>query len=91
MLESSHAAGVKAFLFVSSAAAILLSTAANGRGYVPRGPCRRLLPAGWMKRYAELLCRTYALKVNPSMATVVVRPSNVYGPGDKFDLGASPT
>jgi hypothetical protein len=38
-----------------------------------------------MKRYAEVLCRTYATKIANPMSCVVVRPSNVYGPGDKFD------
>jgi nucleoside-diphosphate-sugar epimerase len=42
-----------------------------------------------MKRYAEVLCRTYAEKIPNPMPTVVVRPSNVYGPYDKFDLERS--
>ena len=87
LLESSYRAGVKKFLFLSSAAA-----------YEPRGdyplkeddmsqgdPADVYFPAGWMKRYAEILCKTYALKLSPSMSTVVIRPSNIYGPGDKFD------
>ena len=45
--------------------------------------------AGWMKRYAEILCRTYAEKIANPMPTVVVRPSNVYGPYDKFDFAVS--
>ena len=44
---------------------------------------------GWMKRYAEILCRTYATKIKNPMPCLVVRPSNVYGPGDKFDLEKS--
>jgi GDP-L-fucose synthase len=47
-------------------------------------------PVGWMKRYSEILCRTYAEKINNRpMSTVVIRPSNVYGPGDKFDFAKS--
>ena len=46
-------------------------------------------PAGWMKRYAEILCRTYSEKIVQPMPTVVVRPSNVYGPYDKFDFATS--
>lgn len=45
--------------------------------------------AGWMKRYAEVLCRTYAEKLPKPMPTVVVRPSNIYGPYDKFDFAVS--
>lgn len=43
----------------------------------------------WMKRYAEILCRIYAEKIAKPMATVIVRPSNVYGPGDKIDFATS--
>lgn len=45
--------------------------------------------AGWMKRYAEILCRTYSERIINPMATVVVRPSNIYGPFDKFDFATS--
>ena len=91
MLEAAHAAGVERFLFVSSSIV-----------YPPAGdhPCAEddagtgeLHPAyyaaGWMKRYAEILCRTYAEVANPKMATIVVRPGNIYGPRDKFDSGRS--
>jgi GDP-L-fucose synthase len=44
---------------------------------------------GWMKRYTEILCRTYSEKISLPMKTVVVRPSNVYGPYDKFDFAVS--
>ena len=87
MLEAAYIAGVPRFLFLSSAAA-----------YPPHGdvpltedlmfsdePADVYYAAGWMKRYTEILCKTYATKLNPAMASVVIRPSNVYGPGDKFD------
>ena len=45
--------------------------------------------AGWMKRYAEILCRTYSEKISSPMPTVVVRPSNIFGPYDKFDFATS--
>ncbi len=44
---------------------------------------------GWMKRYTETLCKTYALHLKNPMATVVIRPSNCIGPGDKFDFERS--
>jgi GDP-L-fucose synthase len=91
MLEAAHRAGVKKFCFISSGAA-----------YPPTGdrPVREdemfqgdphdvYFAAGWMKRYAEVLCRTYAEKIASPMPTVVVRPSNVYGPYDKFDFAVS--
>jgi GDP-L-fucose synthase len=42
-----------------------------------------------MKRYSEILCKVYAQKIKNGMPTVVVRPSNVYGPHDKFDFERS--
>ena len=91
MLEAAHAAGVAKFCFVSSGAA-----------YPPTGtrpvheaemfagdPHDVYFAAGWMKRYAEVLCRTYAERIPKPMPTVVVRPSNIYGPYDKFDFAVS--
>src|SRR5262249_25801652 len=91
MLEAAHRAGVKKFCFISSGAA-----------YPPTGdrPVREqemfdgdphdvYFAAGWMKRYAEILCRTYAEKIAAPMPTVAVRPSNAYGPYDKFDFAVS--
>lgn len=87
MLESAYEAGVKKFLFISSSAA-----------YPPTGdrpttedemfngdPFEVYYSVGWMKRYAEILCRIYSEKIKKTMPCVVVRPSNIYGPGDKFD------
>lgn len=91
MLEAAYLAKVKKFLFISSGAA-----------YPPTGdrpvsedemfdedPYDAYYSVAWMKRYAEILCRTYATKIASPMPTVVVRPSNVYGPHDKFDYATS--
>lgn len=87
MLQAAWEAGVKRFCFISSSAA-----------YPPSGdrPVREdemfagdpydiYFPVGWMKRYVEVLCRTYAEKITPAMPCVVIRPSNIYGPYDKFN------
>ncbi len=91
ILDAAYRAGVSKFLFISSGAA-----------YPPTGdrpvtedemfaadPFDVYYSVAWMKRYAEILCRIYAEKIKKPMATVVVRPSNVYGPGDKFDFATS--
>ncbi|SJZ42402.1 GDP-L-fucose synthase [Enhydrobacter aerosaccus] len=91
LLEAAYQARIQKFCFISSGAA-----------YPPTGarpvtepemfdgdPDDVYFPAGWMKRYAEILCRTYAEKIASPMPTVVVRPSNVFGPYDKFDFGVS--
>jgi GDP-L-fucose synthase len=87
MLQAAWEARVSRFCFVSSSVA-----------YPPSGdrPVRETemfagdppdvyFHAGWMKRYAEVLCRTYAERITPAMPCVVIRPSNIYGPFDKFD------
>jgi GDP-L-fucose synthase len=91
MLEAAHRAKAAKLCFISTGAA-----------YPPTGtrpvhesemfdadPPDVYFPAGWMKRYAEVLCRTYAEKIGDPMSTVVVRPSNVYGPYDKYDFAVS--
>ena len=91
MLEAAYDAGVKKFVFISSSAA-----------YPPTGnrpvredemfhgdPYETYYSVGWMKRYAEVLCIIYARKVKDPMPTVVIRPSNLYGPQDDFDFRTS--
>jgi len=91
MLEAAHRARVARFCFVSSGAAYP-PTADRPVGEAEMfdgDPHDVYFAAGWMKRYAEILCRTYAEKIPDPMPTVVVRPSNVYGPYDKFDFAVS--
>lgn len=91
MLEAAYLAKIKKFVFISSSAA-----------YPPSGdrpvhedemfgadPYEVYYSVGWMKRYAEILCKIYAQKIKNPMPTVVIRPSNCYGPYDKFDLRTS--
>lgn len=91
LLEAAYQAKVKKVLFISSSAA-----------YPPSGdrpvveaemfegdPYEAYFSVGWMKRYAEILCRIYSEKITDPMKVVVVRPSNVYGPYDKFDFERS--
>jgi GDP-L-fucose synthase len=91
MLEAAYQAGVHKLCFVSSGAAYPPTGARPvGEGEMFDGdPVDVYFPAGWMKRYAEVLCRTYSEKIARPMPTVVVRPSNVYGPYDKYDFAVS--
>ena len=87
LLEAAYQAGVKKFLWISS------STGYPDTGDRPvaesemmRGdPYDKYYHVGWMKRYSEILCRTYGEKVTPPMMTVVLRPTNIYGEHDDFD------
>jgi len=91
MLEAAHRAQVARFCFISSGAAYppTADRPVREEEMFDGDPHEVYFAAGWMKRYAEILCRTYAEKIPRPMPTVVVRPSNVYGPYDKFDFAVS--
>jgi len=40
---------------------------------------------GNMKRYGELLCHFFSNQIHNPMQCLIVRPSNAFGPNDKFD------
>jgi len=91
MLQAAHRARVARFCFISSGAAYppTANRPVREDEMFSGDPHEVYFAAGWMKRYAEVLCRTYAEKIPDPMPTVVVRPSNVYGPYDKFDFAVS--
>ena len=41
---------------------------------------------GWMKRYCETLCDFFSNQIHDPMQCVIIRPSNAYGPNDKYDF-----
>jgi len=91
LLDAAYRAHVRKICFISSGAAYPpTGTRPVGEREMFEGdPDDVYFAAGWMKRYAEILCRTYAEKITLPMPAVVVRPSNVYGPFDKFDFATS--
>ena len=52
-------------------------------------PYEKYFFVGHMKRFTEVLCRMYGEKLPRKMTTIVLRPSNIYGPGDKFEFERS--
>jgi len=52
-------------------------------------PYEKYFFVGHMKRFTEVLCRMYGEKLPRKMTTLVLRPSNIYGPGDKFEFERS--
>ncbi len=90
LLDAAYQAGVERFVFLSS------SVVYPEAGTRPMREEEALVDhpyaayhgVGWMKRYTEVLCEWYARRLpGRKMPCLVVRPSNVYGPGDKFDFG----
>lgn len=91
MLDAAYQARVGRFLFISSGAAYPdTADRAVTEAEMFDGPPHPVYHAvAWMKRYAEILCETYACRIREPMPCVVVRPSNVYGPYDKYDFATS--
>ena len=91
LFDAAYQAGVKKTLFISSGAAYPPTGERGAReeDMFTADPPDVYFPVGWMKRTGEILARIYAEKLKNPMATVVVRPSNVYGPYDKFDFKIS--
>ena len=91
IMEAAYFAKVKKFVFLSSNAAYPPSD----RRYVAEQEMFNADPhdiyfgVAWMKRYTEILCRMYSQKLKTTMPSLVVRPSNIYGPQDDFDPATS--
>lgn len=91
MLEAAYNVGVEKFLWLSSTT-----------GYPPSGdrpvkeeemfcgePYEVYYFSGWLKRFTETLCRMYGEKLAKPMLTIVLRPTNIYGPNDDFEPATS--
>lgn len=91
MLESAYFSKMRKVLWLSSTTGYPDTGARPVREEEMFGedPYDGYYAVGWMKRYTEILCRMYSAKMNPSMCVQVVRPTNIYGPFDKFDLEKS--
>lgn len=89
MLEAAYAAGVKKALFISSNTVYPVSDTPVKETDVTNEFFEKYFVVGWMKRFTEIMCEMYATKIRKPMQTVVVRPANAYGPGDKFDWETS--
>jgi GDP-L-fucose synthase len=84
LLEAGWRAGVKRILYVSSSTVYPVQDhpRREEEGFLGE-PHPAYFGVGWMKRYTEKLCAFYAQRFG--MEVALIRPTNVYGPGDKFD------
>lgn len=89
MLEASHMANVKKFLFISSNTVYPLTDHAVDEDDVNYTLYEKYFPVGWMKIFTEKMCEMYSAKIKNPMTTIIIRPGNTYGPFDKFELGQS--
>ena len=86
MLEAAHTNGIEKFCFISSNVVYPLTDFAVVEDDVTNEFFEKYYIVGWMKRFTELMCEMYSKKITNPMATIIVRPGNLYGPYDKFTL-----
>jgi len=90
VIEECYSQNVKKFFFISSSTVypnIKKSVSENDVNY---SFFDKYHVVGWMKLFTEKICEIYASKINnPKMDFVIIRPSNLYGPYDKFSKNKS--
>jgi GDP-L-fucose synthase len=88
LMEQAWKNNVKKFLFVSS------NTVYPDLGNIPctedfNVHATPMVPVykavGGMKRYCETLCDFFSNQIHEPMQCIIVRPSNAFGPNDKYD------
>jgi len=90
MLEAAYESGVAKFMWLSSTVAYPPSDKPMREEQMFEGePFEKYYFAGWTKRFTEILCRMYGEKLARRMTTIVLRPTNVYGPNDDFEFATS--
>jgi len=84
LMEAAVLEKVERLLFISSSAVYPPADypVREGEGF-DGDPYETYFGVAWMKRYAEKLATFYHRRYG--LETAIVRPSNVYGPYDKFD------
>ena len=88
MMEQAWRNGVKKFMFISSNTTYPdmgneFCTEDVNIHATPTFPIYGAV--GNMKRYGELLCDYFSNQIHNPMQCIILRPSNAFGPNDKFD------
>ena len=91
MLEAAYEAGVEKLMWLSSTSGYPpYSGKPTKEEEMSQGePDDAYFFVGWMKRFTEALCRMYGEKLGKPMTTIVLRPTNIYGPNDDFEPATS--
>ncbi|MBI4529883.1 MAG: NAD-dependent epimerase/dehydratase family protein [Candidatus Latescibacteria bacterium] len=91
LLEAAYEAGVEKLLWLSSTTGYPLSgnRPVREEEMFEGEPYEKYFFVGWMKRFTEILCRMYGEKLPKTMTTIVLRPTNIYGPNDDFEPATS--
>ena len=83
MLEAARLAKVQKIVYTSSIGAYGSAEVFVESEEIDQGPPMDMFP-GWAKRMAELQIKAYKIQYDID-SFAIVRPCNVYGPGDNFD------
>jgi len=88
LMEQSWRNGVKKFIFISSNTVYPdmkdeFCTEDMNIGATSLVPVYKAV--GGMKRYGEQLCDFFSNQIHNPMQCIILRPSNAFGPNDKFD------
>jgi GDP-L-fucose synthase len=84
MIEAARRCNVKKFLFTSSIGVYAPNKVFYEDDVWKTFPSENDKFAGWAKRISELLIESFKIQYNLENF-YIVRPANVYGPGDNFD------
>jgi GDP-L-fucose synthase len=84
-LEAAYLSSVKKFCFISSSTVYPNLKKKINEHDVNFSFFDKYYIVGWMKLFSEIMCGMYSAKIKKTMQTLIVRPSNLYGPFDKFD------
>jgi len=86
-LEAAYRANIKKLVFLSSTTGYPeFNRALTEEQMFEGNPPDSWYFIGWMTRFVETQCRTYAEKLNPKITIIILRPTMVYGEYDNFSL-----
>ena len=88
MLEAAMKQGVKWYLYTSTVGVYQPAEILKEEDVWRTQPSKNDWFGGWAKRMGELQCQAYERQYGEGKCSIV-RPANVYGPYDNFDLNSS--
>lgn len=90
LLDAAYNAGVSKFIWFASTTGYPYSKDPMTEDRMFEGdPYSAYYFVGHMKRFTETLCKMYGEKLKKPMTTIVLRPTNIFGPCDDFELATS--
>ncbi len=88
-LDLAYKNNAKKFIFISSNVVYPVTNKKVKEGDVTEKFFEKYFIAANMKMFAEKSCYIYSNKLKKKMKTLIIRPGNIYGEFDKFDLQKS--